>query len=126
MKKPIVLEGICFFWSETGTEGGYWAFQDKKHIHLPDKTNHLLKWDYAGLWVLKDKDNLTIYEKSGANQIIWKGEIKLRQHPMFTESANGMWIHADQEGVDRKTWSQWFFNEYPAQFISGPNQRKRP
>ncbi|MEA3379234.1 MAG: hypothetical protein U9Q69_06415 [Nanoarchaeota archaeon] len=27
-----VLEGVLFFHSETGTEGGYWAFQDKRFI----------------------------------------------------------------------------------------------
>ena len=26
------LEGILHFHSETGTEGGYWAFQDSKYI----------------------------------------------------------------------------------------------
>lgn len=29
-KKPLV--GFCYFHSETGTEGGYWAFQDSKFI----------------------------------------------------------------------------------------------
>lgn len=31
MEKPT-LEGILHFHSETGTEGGYWAFQDKHFI----------------------------------------------------------------------------------------------
>lgn len=29
---PKELEGVLHFWSETGTEGGYWAFQDKNFI----------------------------------------------------------------------------------------------
>lgn len=27
-----VLHGVCYFWSETGTEGGHWAFQDRRFI----------------------------------------------------------------------------------------------
>jgi hypothetical protein len=123
MEQPVILEGVCFFWSETGTEGGHWAFQDKKHIHPPDKEYPTLRWDYEGLWVLKDGDRLTIYEKDGSGRIVWEGEIKLHNHPLFTESAGGMWIHADQEGIDRKIWSRWFHQEYPARLTLGPNQK---
>jgi hypothetical protein len=28
--EPKVLLGVCYFYSETGTEGGYWAFQDSQ------------------------------------------------------------------------------------------------
>lgn len=126
MEKPIVLEGVCHFWSESGTEGGYWAFQDKKHIHFPDKNNPFLWWNYEGLYVLANGDRLTIYEKDNPNRIAWEGEIKLRNHPIFTESAGGMWIHSDQEDVDRTTWSRWFFEEYPAKLILGPNQNRPP
>lgn len=27
-----MLQGVCFFWSETGSEGGSWAFQDSRFI----------------------------------------------------------------------------------------------
>lgn len=29
-EKTESIEGVCFFWSETGTEGGYWAFHDTR------------------------------------------------------------------------------------------------
>lgn len=32
LEKGIVLKGICHFFSETGTEGGDWAFQDERYI----------------------------------------------------------------------------------------------
>ena len=32
-----LLEGVCHFYSETGTEGGHWAFQDSQFI-----TKHVL------------------------------------------------------------------------------------
>lgn len=31
-KKSKTIQGVCDFHSETGTEGGYWAFQDKRFI----------------------------------------------------------------------------------------------
>ena len=33
------LRGVLEFYSETGTEGGYWAFQDEKFIGLPVQNN---------------------------------------------------------------------------------------
>ncbi|MBU4421629.1 hypothetical protein L6259_03030 [Candidatus Parcubacteria bacterium] len=32
MSKRVILKGVCHFHSETGSGGGYWAFQDKKFI----------------------------------------------------------------------------------------------
>jgi len=43
------------------------------------------------------------------------GKISLRQFPAFSEHANGLWIHADQNGIDRQTWARWFFEQYPAE-----------
>lgn len=34
---PTTLKGVCCFHSETGTEGGFWAFQDERFINF---TNH--------------------------------------------------------------------------------------
>jgi hypothetical protein len=31
-REKVVLKGVCFLHSETGTEGGYWAFQDDRFI----------------------------------------------------------------------------------------------
>ncbi len=126
MEKSVVLEGVCHFWSETGTEGGYWAFQNAKYIFASTPEWPHGNWSYDGLWVLQDGDFLTIYEKDDSSRIMWEGEIKLHNYTPFTESAFGMWIHSDQEGVDRGTWAQWFFEEYPAKFTPGPNQRKNP
>ena len=33
-----VLKGRLTFYSETGTEGGYWAFQDENYISLNSPT----------------------------------------------------------------------------------------
>ena len=71
-------------------------------------------WSYTGLNILKDGDHLTIYAKDGS-EVVWEGEIKLKEHDLFTEDAFGLWIHADQEGVDRDVWARWFFDHLPAE-----------
>lgn len=147
------LEGVLHFWSETGTEGGYWAFQDKNFITpnttyfvcakcgkvwdkqknptgvydcippqcLPDDHNFQLlskeRWSYDGLHVLEDGDVLTIYSKEDPTKIVWTGVINLKPCPLFTEDAYGMWIHTDQDGIDRNTWARWFMEERPAKLV---------
>jgi hypothetical protein len=106
-----VLKGLCFFHSETGTEGGYWAFQDSRHISPKGD------WSYEGLHVLRDGDRLTIFSLAKPDEIVWSGVIKLLEHPLFTEDAFGLWVHADQVGVDRDVWARWFYAEYPAELI---------
>lgn len=162
-EKPEGLEGLINFHSETGTEGGYWAFQDKRFItpntrhfsctkcglywdknryaraaelevHMWGKKwlgnsplcqpgKHIWQlvspenWSYDGLHILEDGDCLIIYDKENQNTIIWEGLIRLKQFEAFTESAYGLWIHADQEGIDREVWAKWFFDQHPACLI---------
>jgi hypothetical protein len=33
-----------------------------------------------------------------------------------------MWIHADQEGVPRDKWAEWFISGYPAEYWPKPGQ----
>lgn len=160
------LEGILVFHSETGIEGGYWAFQDKQFIGIPDDTENCSKcgymrayiekqmpeapvqvvslqplgaalkglfqeacnpgehawklvnpngaWSYEGLHIIKNGDQLTIFDKSKNEEIIWSGVINLRPFGVFTQDVFGLWIHEDQIGIDRETWAKWFFEEYSA------------
>ena len=163
-----VLDGVLFLHSETGTEGGYWAFQDSRYIQknvLRDyckkcglymkeqsgpiqvqrvtvldkevmqeysRTGKIVEkpgcanneheelisdaWDYQGLHILGDGDHLTIYHP-GNNKEVWSGVIDLKQHDLFSEHASGMWIHADQKGIERDVWAEYFFKEYPAKLM---------
>ncbi len=82
------------------------------------KSDSLLieKWDCKGLHVLKNGDGLEIihpFEKS----VVWKGIIELKPCNLFTEHAQGMWIHADQKGMSRDEWSDYFFKNFPAQLV---------
>jgi hypothetical protein len=126
-------QGVTFFHSETGTEGGHWAFQDAKFTHTPedlvngkcpwggnycpakeDNRPNPQHWSYEGLHVLKTGDRLKIYDVDDKQTLLWEGEINLDKHPLFTEDASGMWIHADQVGMDRDEWAALFFKEHPA------------
>ena len=158
------LTGFCYFHSETGTEGGFWAFQDEKFIkhNVPrgycKKCGKWLKsdpnatiqpvriqplkevlegterpfckdgehveeisdeWSYEGMHILKTGDYLTIFSKENPEEIVWAGKIKLNEYPLFTEDAQGLWIHHDQKDVDRTIWSNWFFKGLPAKLITG-------
>lgn len=91
------VSGTLHFYSETGTEGGHWTFQRDGEP------------GYAGLHVLQTGD---FVQTEG-----FGGFIRLRHYPLFTESANGMWIHADQRGVPRERWAEMFFAGQPATLI---------
>jgi len=105
------LEGVLFFHSETGTEGGYWAFQDSRHIQ-----ENGASWSYEGLHILENGDHLTIYHPDEGKEV-WSGVINLKQYPLFTEDASGLWIHEEQIGIGRDVWAEYFFQEYPAKLI---------
>lgn len=113
------LRGVCHLHSETGTEGGYWAFQDKRHIK---KVNGRESWSYDGLHILNDGDKLTIYDKKDTSRIVWAGIIGLKLYPVFTQSAFNFWIHADQIGTPREIWARWFLDEYPAKLVKAPKK----
>ena len=140
-----VLKGVLTFHSETGTEGGHWAFQDERFIKknvprgwckkcgkwlrvkpgvaLPQCSDGEHQEDiadelsYEGLHILKDGDCLTIFAKDDSVRVVWEGTIKLHRFPPFAEHAFGLWIHDDQEGILREEWAQWFFKEYPAKLV---------
>ncbi len=143
------FEGVLWLHSETGTEGGDWALQDKRHISkvdpLPPGTedgpsglftfsfapdgkytsrelllSELPKedWSREGLHILADGDYLFIFDKENPEKIVWEGVIMLRQYELFTEkTSTGMWIHADQDGVERSVWEKFFLENYPAKLV---------
>lgn len=112
MQNAEPLRGVCHFHSETGTEGGYWAFQESNHIS-PDGKH----WSYDGLHVLKDGDLLTIFSAEDPTLVVWTGVILLQPYRLFTEHVFNFWIHADQEGVARETWARYFLDQHPATLV---------
>lgn len=189
MPRKKGLVGRCTFFSETGTEGGDWAFQDEHFIKLNTTQfyckNCFVFWDkeknpdgpapikelggaieltkmmplneatvkavrkgtfkepkecrlgqhefklttkefylYEGFHILRGGDYLTIYLKEDPNKIVWQGKISLKQYPSFTQAAHGLWIHADQKGVDRETWAKYFMEEYPSKLTKRTSAKK--
>lgn len=87
------------------------AYCGEHDFQLVSKDN----WCYEGLHILGNGDHLKIFSKEKTEGVIWEGEINLKQHELFTEHAGGLWIHSDQIGIDRDTWSSWFFEGLPAE-----------
>ncbi len=111
-KSEQALTGFCEFFFETGTEGSLWAFQDKKYISAD------VQYSYEGLHILKDGDQLTVYNPKDKTKVVWSGTISLKRYPVFTQSVFNQWIHSDQQGVSREQWAEWFIKAYPAKLIS--------
>ncbi len=51
------IKGPLHLYSETGTEGGYWAIQDENFIFPPTETWPHEHWSYGGLHCLGDGDH---------------------------------------------------------------------
>ncbi len=107
---PEIIKGKLDFYTETGTEGGYWAFQDEKFITPNENIPGGYSWSYDGLHILQNGDFLKIINPDGS--IYWEGTIKLKKHSPFTENAFGFWIHSDQKGISREKWALPFFKGY--------------
>tara|TARA_B110000093_G_scaffold174343_1_gene207488 strand:+ start:61 stop:915 length:855 start_codon:yes stop_codon:yes gene_type:complete len=71
------------------------------------------QWDYNGLHILENQDILKIKDPENSN-LIWENKIDLKKFGVFQEHAKGAWIHAEQKGIDREKWAEYFFNKYPA------------
>src|ERR1035437_5225701 len=54
------MKGVCFLFSESGTEGGWWAMQEDGFV---TEDGH---WKYEGLQYLKDGDDFTVYADDGS------------------------------------------------------------
>lgn len=72
---------------------------------------------YEGLHILQDGDWLTIHLKENPKGILWSGIIKLKVCPPFTQAAGEMWIHSEQDNIDRELWARWFMEGYPATLV---------
>ena len=109
----MIIHGIAFGHSETGTEGMWWAVQDKEYMSLDEKS-----WDYTGLHILKKGDKLTLHKDS---KVIWEGtidpdyEVGVTNSPASSirqqQSACGFWVHWIQRGWRPDAWARLFLDE---------------
>jgi hypothetical protein len=112
------MKGICLLFSETGTEGGWWATQEDGFVTADGH------WKYEGLQYLEEGDDFTVYgddgrvlfhgiihqdSKTGAipRQVIRNG--KLVKDPTWKQQVVGcFWVHWIQKGIDPEVWGELF------------------
>ena len=118
VKMTREMKGVCFLFSETGSEGGWWAMQEDGFV---TEDGH---WKYEGLQYLREGDDFTVYADDGGvlfhgiiHQDALTGAIprqvirndKLANHPTWKQQVvGGMWVHWIQKGIDPEVWGQLF------------------
>jgi hypothetical protein len=78
------------------------------------------EWDWEGLHILKDGDQLTIFDKANPDKVVWRGTIAYGPFSILRQGKRGNWIQYDQLGVDRETWARWFMEGNPAVLMAAP------
>ena len=116
------IKGVCFLFSETGTEGGWWAVQDERFIAEDGF------WSYEGLNCLLEDDELTVYAEDGTvlfhgivridsatgaipHQVMRKGKLTV-DRSWKQQAVGGVWVHWIQKGMDPEAWGELFSGEH--------------
>ena len=115
------MKGVCFLFSETGTEGGWWAIQQDGFVDDDGD------WRYEGMELLKEGDDFTVFDDDGS--VLWHGIIhrdletgriprqvfrngSLADDRTWTQQAvGGMWVHWVQKDMDPEAWGKLFIGE---------------
>jgi len=116
------MRGVCFLFSETGTEGGWWAIQEDGFV--TEGENEGEQWSYEGLHILGEGDDLTVYGDDDSvlfHGIIHRdtktGSVSRRKGYAVTrisrkqQVVGGMWVHWIQKGMDPEAWGALFLGE---------------
>ena len=139
MTTSTTRHGRLHFFSETGTEGGWYAWQDDAYIHrfgepcfsvgamaqtcpVADGSSDE-HWGYEGLRMLHDGDYLVVYDRDGAAEL-FRGDVVLTRREDVYESADatvfGLWVNQEPAavlGVDREQWASWFLHEFACSVV---------
>ena len=62
------MKGVAFLYSETGTEGDWWAMQEDGFLSKDG-----VHWSYEGIRQLEEGDDFTVYADDGS--VLWHGII---------------------------------------------------
>ena len=116
------MRGVCFLFSETGTEGGRWAIQEDGFV--TEGENEGEQWSYEGLRILGEGDDFTVYGDDDSvlfHGIIHRdtktGSVSRRKGNAVTrisrkqQVVGGMWVHWIQKGMDPEAWGELFIGE---------------
>jgi hypothetical protein len=97
------MTGTFFFWSETGTEGGYWAFQDEMY----DVSGSA----YEGFHILKNGDKIKIYDNT--DNVYLETTVSLEEYPSDAQGTQTpYWLHTRPTNVNFYIWAHAFFEEF--------------
>lgn len=148
MSVTATLTGALEFFSETGTEGGYYYFMDTgpEFAHRYDQPcwdadnascptrmtydagsgpkytgKRVSDWHfkYEGLRGLKNGDHLKIYENE-SGPILWEGTVDLRDVDSWGPDGgtSGLRVHQKANNVDEVEWLEWFLKGLPAELTA--------
>lgn len=112
------MKGVCFLYSATGTEGGWWAIQEDGFVTEDGS------WSYEGLKYLKEGDDFTVYADDGSvlfsglihmdtstgaipRQVLHNGEL-VNHQTWKQQVVDGMWVHWVQRDIDPEVWGELF------------------
>src|SRR6516165_170800 len=108
------MRGVCFLYSETGTEGGWWAMQEDGFVTEDGD------WKYEGLRYLEEGDDFTVFADDDTvlfngiiyqdtrtraipRQLIQKGSL-MNDRTRKQQVVSGMWVHWVQKDLDPQVW----------------------
>ncbi|GAA3682168.1 hypothetical protein GCM10022237_46200 [Nocardioides ginsengisoli] len=142
MTEVLTIRGSLDLWSETGTEGGFWAVFDERASHdeverCPWSPDHPLcpgtraYWEhmsiqpddfahgnYAGLWILESGHHLRVFDRENRVRILLDWDVRLveqaNQYSVNALSARGWVIHSYPADVDLDRFADLAFAHYPA------------
>ena len=115
------MKGIAILFSETGTEGGWWAMQEDGFL-----SEDGVHWDYKGLRLLEEGDNFTVYAADGS--VFWQGIIHrdtttgliprqvtrrgklVNDRTWKQQVVGGRWVHWVQAGI-APVWGELFVGD---------------
>lgn len=123
------IPGRLVFHSETGTEGGWYAWQDDANSHGGSKGDPCPwgtpgcpvtdgrsdeHWLYEGLHLLHNGDELRVFHDGAVR---WEGTVKLVvRHDVYESDdavVHGLWINQEPDvGMDREEWASMFIRGY--------------
>jgi hypothetical protein len=134
-EKGWAASGFLEFHSETGTEGGFWAFQsdDPKYRHtLDDLVGGNCPWRgtsycpakesrsgehcrYEGLHVLENGDSLGLLDPDYGHLIHFFDDLQFSKMTSYEEGVGGLATHNHpvSPAIPVEIWAHFFFKSYP-------------
>jgi hypothetical protein len=116
------MKRVSFLFSETVTEGGWWAIQEDGFA--TEGENEGQQWSYEGLRILGEGDDFTVYGDDDSvllHGIIHRdtktGAVSRRKGNAVTlfsrkqQVVGGRWVHWVRKDMDPEAWGELFIGK---------------